>query len=343
MTRPPWSREPGEVGSIPTMVSREERRYLHWLGRTQWRDRGHVLEIGPWLGGSTVCLAAGMRAGHSAPRHALHAVDNFRWREFMVRYAPLPLEPGASFEPYFRANVAEFGALVRSHALALPDEVIAADAHAGTTRAKESEHDAPFAWQTADKIEILFIDGAKSWRGMRSLLATVRPALTVGESLLVAQDYKHWGAYWVPLFLAGFHDVLKLEHDVRRGSTVTFRLARELPEKRIQELPDHIGALGVDDARAKLNEAADVLAALGDDLGAAQVRLGEVMLALHRGMPARAIEVYERACSEWPSGADTHALRQAHERLSKDEASRVRPPPRMSRLAKLRRRIFHRA
>lgn len=343
MTRAPWSREPGEVGEIPTMVSREERRYLHWLGRTQWRDHGHVLEIGPWLGGSTVCLAQGMRAGHAAPRHALHAVDNFRWREFMARYARLPLAPGDSFRPYFERNVARFGELVRPRAAVLPDEAIAVDEWADVTRAKSSESDAPFEWDDREPIEILFIDGAKSWRGMRHLLAGVVGALKPGESLLVAQDYKHWGAFWVPLFLQHVADVLTLEHDVRRGSTVTFRLERELPLERILALPDHVGALDVQLAAHALAQAANRLAALGDDLGAAQVELGAAMLALHRGDRARASEVYRRACATWPRGADDHALRNAHERLSLSGVPELTSPPRISRLARLKRRLLGRA
>jgi len=52
---------------VPTMLTPEERLYLHWLGAVVWSGRGCVVEIGPWLGGSTVCLAAGMRAsGHPA-------------------------------------------------------------------------------------------------------------------------------------------------------------------------------------------------------------------------------------------------------------------------------------
>ena len=43
------------------MLSPEECQYLYWLGRSAWTGQGDVVEIGPWLGGSTVCLAAGMR------------------------------------------------------------------------------------------------------------------------------------------------------------------------------------------------------------------------------------------------------------------------------------------
>jgi len=340
MTATMWrKRGPEWPDAIPTMVSPQEQGYLVWLGANVWKDRGHVLEIGPWLGGSTRCLAAGMRESHAAPRHALHVVDNFRWREFMERYAPLGLAPGASFEPHFRRHVARYGELVVSHVQALPDETIAVDELADVTRAKSAESDPPFAWDPAAKIEILFIDGAKSWRGMRHLLATVQPALTPGESLLVAQDYKHWGAYWVPLFLQRMSDALELVHVVVRGSTVTFRLARPIDAARIAALPDHVRALSLDEASRDLDAAARALEALGDDVGGAQVRLGEAMLALHRGELDRAVAVYAKTCRAWPRGAKSHALEQAFERLAKSGVVAVQSPPRASKLARLGRRL----
>ena len=35
---------------VPTMISPEEKRYLHWLTRVAWSGAGDVVEIGPWLG-----------------------------------------------------------------------------------------------------------------------------------------------------------------------------------------------------------------------------------------------------------------------------------------------------
>jgi predicted O-methyltransferase YrrM len=72
---------------IPTMLQPEETQYLYWLGQSVWTSDGIVLEIGPWLGGSTMCLAAGMHASDRPAAGRLHAVDNFLWREFMAARA----------------------------------------------------------------------------------------------------------------------------------------------------------------------------------------------------------------------------------------------------------------
>ncbi len=109
------------------MISAEEQRYLYWLGRSGWTGEGDVVEIGPWLGGSTSCLASGMQAsGHDA-RRRLQVFDNFVWREFMATRAPLPIRPGDSFETFFLENVSAYGDIIESHVRALPDETIESD------------------------------------------------------------------------------------------------------------------------------------------------------------------------------------------------------------------------
>lgn len=342
MRRTPWRDEPADVGAVPTMISREERRYLTWLARSVWRDAGHVVEIGPWLGGSTLCLAAGMHAGHPAARHRLHAFDNFRWREFMSGRANLPLAAGESFEAHFRANVAPHADRIVVHTMALPDESIVGDEPTTKLRSRADEGVAPFEWPPSEPIEILFVDGAKSWRGIRHLLVTVRASL-VPECILVAQDYKHWAAYWVPLFLWQIRDSIDLVHVVRRGSTVSFRLRRPLDAARIEALPDHVAQLDLDRACREIDAAAEALRALGDDLGASQVSLGQVPLLVHRGELDRASRAFAGAAATWPAGADMPALAQARTLLQETGAVGIAPMPKLSRIARMGRRLFGRS
>ena len=299
MKRGPWLTEPFELSGVPAMVSREEQRYLHWLGRTQWRDEGHVVEIGPWLGGSTLCLAEGMHASHATPRHRLHAFDSFIWRDFMARFAPLPLKNGDSFERYFRENVARHAELVVPHVLALPDERIAGDPAAERSRGAREPEVEPFAWNDGP-IEILFVDGAKSWRGMRWLLRCVATSLMAGRTLLVAQDFKHWGSSWVPLMLASLRDELELVHVVERGSTATFRLRGALDPQRFEALPDDVAKLDTTAALRALDQCADWIATQGDQVGAGHVRLGQVQLLAHHGQLERAGQRFVELRATWP-------------------------------------------
>jgi hypothetical protein len=300
--REPWLREELPPPGVPIMVSGAEQRYLFWLTRTQWQDRGHVVEIGPWLGGSTLCLARGMAAARPAARHKLHAFDNFTWRAFMARFAPLPLADGESFERYFAANVAEHGTRIERHVLSLPDEEIPGDGEAKGVRGAAPSAPAAqsFAWPAAEPIEILFVDGAKSWRGMRWLLACCAPSLAAESTLLVCQDFKHWGSSWVPLLIARLRAELELVHVVRRGSTATFRLRKPIARAFFEGLPDDVARLDVAASLSELDAMADWIAETGDALGAAHVRLGAVQFLCHRGEERAALARFEDVQAAWP-------------------------------------------
>ncbi len=300
---------------LPIMISRSEQRYLTWLTRRHWRDLGHVVEIGPWLGGSTLCLARGMAESVPQARHRLHVFDNFIWRDFMSRFAPLSLADGDSFESCFRENTREHRSRIVCHALSLPDEPILGDAQATAARGAAPPDMAAFTWEPEEPIEILFIDGAKSWRGIRALLRGVAPSLLPGRSLLVCQDFKHWGSYWVPLMLARIRAQLELVHIVRRGSTVAFRLLEPLHAATFDALGDDIARLDGDAARADLEQMARWIGSTGDTLGAAHVRLGEVQLCAHQGRLPEALECFESLEASWPVRASRGQLDDARRHL----------------------------
>ncbi len=297
---------------IPSMISPEEKQYLYWLGAQVWRGRGDVVEFGPWLGGSTVCLAAGMRdSGHDA-RGRLAVFDNFLWRAFMADRADLPLAPGDSFEAHFRANVAPFGEIVTSRACALPDETIAGDRDAGTRRFAETHEAAVplFAGGIDGPVEILFIDGAKSWRGMRHLLCVLGDALEPG-SLLVCQDFKHWGAYWVPAMMARLADHLRPVHDVRSATTVTFEVTTPIPRATLEALEDHVSDLPTQATLAAIERAASWLEEAGDAAGAHRVRLCRVRFLAHQERVEAAVAAFLEAEARWPDGEPTEPLDRA--------------------------------
>lgn len=319
--------------AVPTMLQAEETQYLYWLGSSVWTGRGLVLEIGPWLGGSTVCLAAGMRAsGHDA-KNRLHAVDNFLWREFMAARADLPLQPGESFEPHFLKNLSDYIDIVVAHALTLPDETIEGDHEATAKRVADEEVDEMEEAPGAGPIEIVFIDGAKSWRGMAHLLSIVRDRIEPGQTLFVCQDYKYWGTYWVPMMMSRLRDYLEPVHNVLGATTVTFRLAREIPRAVIDSLEDHVARIQTGDGLTLINRARELLAADGDTLGAANVSLCRVSFLAHQGQNDMAAVSFRDAQGEWPARLDAGQLERARTYL-RDEKKRWVPRPLRLRVAK---------
>jgi hypothetical protein len=290
---------------IPTMISREERQYLWWLAATVWKDIGHILEMGPWLGGSTVCLAEGVCARRERPRHRLFTVDNFVWRRFMSDRANLTLEPGESFEHVFRRNVAPYGGLVETQAAWLPDEIVEGDCWAENVRGDGSRGNL-FRWQDGP-VEIAFVDGAKSWAGFAHLLAEVGPSLTP-DSLLVLQDYKYWGSYWVPMMSELVADRLELVHALP-ANTITFRVTAPLEFDCDAALPD------IDIGLALLERAASRLDLHADRLGANVVRLSGVRYLAHQGDTRGAVNLLRLTANARPLSCSFLDVDATHEWL----------------------------
>ncbi len=297
--------------AVPTMLAEEEKRYLYWLGRA-WDGNGLVVEIGPWLGGSTVCLAAGMRASSKNAGGRLHTVDNFLWRDFMIARAPLLLQNGESFQPHFQKNVEKYRDIVVAHQRALPDDSIARDAERDAKRFTEDESVPQFDGIPGDEpISILFIDGAKSWRGMRHLLRVLSPRLQPGKSLLVCQDFKHWSTYWVPMMMARLEGLVEPVHNVIDGTTVAFRLRHPIPTTTLDTLEDSVVHIPVLDGLDLIGHAAEWVAADGDALGAANVTLASVRFLSNLGKNNEAARALEEIQSAWPSRRDVTQLMMA--------------------------------
>ena len=117
----PWRRLTVPDPGIPTMISPEERTYLFWLSSQVWTGCGHIVEIGPWLGGSTYCLASGMTRHGGVTDKRLHTFDDFIWRSFMGDRATEALQPGESFLDLFQVNLQEFENIIVAHRQALPE------------------------------------------------------------------------------------------------------------------------------------------------------------------------------------------------------------------------------
>ena len=300
---------------VPTMISWEEKQYLHWLCSTCWQGNGDIVEIGPWLGGSTVCLAAGMReAGHPADRR-LRVFDNFIWREFMSSRAALPLKPGESFQAFFEENVRDYAELIDTKARALPDEDVEDDQEWSSKHSTEREGVLPLSTSDVEDIEILFIDGAKSWRGIKSLFAVLSARMRPGETLIVCQDFKYWGTYWVPVFLSRLHDHFEAVHNVLSGTTVTFRLLSPLPPTLLEDLENHVAELPEERTLDDLDRASRLLGLSGDEAGAAHVQLGKVCFQAHGGRLAEAEQQLKLAQKTWPVFLSTNQLERARSYL----------------------------
>jgi hypothetical protein len=322
-TAKPWNSIRFELPkTIPTMISAEELRYLYWLGRDFWTARGHVVEIGPWLGGSTFALAAGM-AAHGGKAHGhLHVFDSFIWQSFMAKRAPLPLQPGDDFRAFFERNLEPYRDLLVVQQSSIPDDRKTGGTFAVLSERKDVADEDRLRW-TAGPIEILFVDGAKSWGGLLYLLKEVAGALVPGQSLLVCQDYKHWGSYWVPAVMELLADHFRLVH-ILDENTVSFSCIKPLEPEHFLKLADYETVSPARGAEA-LEKAACRLEAHGDPRGAVLVRLAKARYLAQRNATTLAIEAFRAV--ERRSSARHHAHAVEDTRGWIERLSSVQLPP----------------
>ena len=316
--------------AVPTMISEDEKRYLYWLGQSIWQGEGLVLEIGPWLGGSTICLAAGMlQSGHHSSE-MLHTYDNFIWRDFMSIRAPFTLAAGDSFLSHFLENIQPYQNVVVAHRRALPDEVIVGDVTAAQKRFMTDEAVSIFYDTSNQPIEILFVDGAKSWCGMRHLLITLQDRLMPQSSYIVCQDFKYWETYWVPIMMARLEPFVKPVHNVLKGSTVAFKLTSQIPPACVAELPPHMAELPVNQCLQDIDKTSQFLALDGDTLGSMNLLLSKISFLSHQGHIEHAAVEFNKIQKSWPLMVRTMQLERARTYLRDEKALAIAQPKRFT-------------
>jgi hypothetical protein len=150
----------------------------------------------------------------------------------MADRAPLPLAAGESFRPTFEANIAELLNITTIEA-ALPDD------NSGDPRfPAEAFAGAMFDPASIPPVRIAFVDGAKSWLGLRTLLAGLR---FERGGLLVLQDYPDPFSYWVPMLMTA------VNAKPLGGRCMTFRAPFD-----VSGLPATISDVGTDQGLAWL-------------------------------------------------------------------------------------------
>ncbi len=183
------------------MISPGEGRYLYWLVSKTYAGTGAIIEVGTWLGRSTIHLVTGLR--DSGMPGKLHSFDNFLWAGGSdSQKSGINLKRGDSFRAYFDKNIERFRADIE------------------VTEGNFED----YRWDSNRPIDILFLDAPKDAQSLSTCLATFGPALVPGLSMVVSQDYQHPLSYDLPLAFHRLRGKLEMVHAVESGGTVGFRV-----------------------------------------------------------------------------------------------------------------------
>src|ERR1700752_5018408 len=81
-----WTEVPIEnIPFVPGMTFEDELKYFYWCCATIHRPGNRVVELGPYVGRSTMAMAAGLRRS-ADPRGRLVTIDRFHWETYMLKH-----------------------------------------------------------------------------------------------------------------------------------------------------------------------------------------------------------------------------------------------------------------
>lgn len=202
-----------------SMLSFEERSYLQNYTKYEYTGSGEIVDLGCWLGSSTIPLAIGLNDNSKvdSKEERIHAYDIFIWQPYMNKHlTDTSLEgkykDGDSFVEEFIERIHPWNHLIQVY----PGDI---------NRIGWDKH----------PIEFLFIDAMKSWELANSILRNFFPSLIPGLSLVVHQDFANFYQVWIHLIMYRLRDYIVLleEHPFLYSSKV-FRYIKAIPEELLQ-------------------------------------------------------------------------------------------------------------
>jgi hypothetical protein len=237
-----WSHSLAEVcrGYSPphgmiSMTTHNELCFLESHARWSFTGSGSIIDLGCWLGATTMVLARGLSQNTTASDHrVVEGIDRFIWEPWMMAETArlgvrLPYRGGDDFLPDVERPVASYGPLVRLRQVDLLN----------------------YAPPPGEPIEFLFIDAMKSWDLADHIARAFFPRLIPGRSLIVQQDfgYHHPLAATAHLMMWRLRHAFQFVHHVPGSSSVAYVSTRRLTPGDIPRMaPKEFKARDVDEA-----------------------------------------------------------------------------------------------
>lgn len=211
---------------VPSQTSIRERLYLYNLFRYQWLGGG-VVEVGPFLGGTTRAIGLGMldskfSRGANKKLLTIDEFNNYMTLNQLLQMGVTELFDSKSldlseqipfksiFENYSLNQV--YSHLLEPKSFRIPefsDQFFCTDTYRDILKFCASNK----------PIEIIFVDGAKSYYSLYFLLEMLISSIDSGTRIIF-QDYLKVSCWWIPLIMGSLDQIFKVEAVI--DSTVTF-------------------------------------------------------------------------------------------------------------------------
>ena len=191
------------------MTSRQEQKWLRTYAARNYRGNGAIVDLGCFLGATTIALAEGLTLNRTTTKSKqIHVYDLFTWNEGYEKWAKgTELEgvfsPGGTFLPEFLKRTQKWRYYIVVH------EENLRRAH----------------WEDGP-IEFLFIDAMKSPEVATAIASEFFPHLVPAKGYVAHQDFPHCFTPWVHFLTFRLRDHFSFIADLPQSSL--FRLEREI-------------------------------------------------------------------------------------------------------------------
>jgi hypothetical protein len=192
------------------MTSRHEQHWLRTYAAKTFSGNGAMVDLGCFLGATTISLAQGLALNPKAGRTPIHAYDLFTWDGDFEVWAQ-----GREVEGRFSTGESFLGEFLKR-------------TEKWRDRIVVHEQDLAHAQWHDGAIEFLLVDAMKSPAMASAILRGFFPYLLPGRSYFAQQDFAHCYTPWIHLAAFRLRNYFSVVADVTRSATSVFRCEREL-------------------------------------------------------------------------------------------------------------------
>jgi hypothetical protein len=213
---PPWRDLTNRVAETPGMITSEEASYYAWLTRF-YTGQGRVVELGPWLGSSTIAIQTGLKRNPRFGNEKLQVFDDFIWRKSWMD----PYVAEADRLP----NHANFRHLFDRYTSSIADDLAVHQSRFAVYDGNDAV--TPLQWNQGN-IEMIFVDCGRTIEANDGWYNTLSRYFIPGVTLVVMQDWRlhrELPRKWfnqTALFTESKESQLQLIHEVSDGGIATF-------------------------------------------------------------------------------------------------------------------------
>lgn len=201
------------TGELLGMTTRSEQEYFRNYGKNLYSGRGAVVDLGCWMGSTTIPLASGLAENIAfvGTSRKIYAYDTFIWYDVMkgsVAGTDLvgKYRDGDSFLDEYRKRTSKYAPIIEIR----PGDL------------KE------IGWNDGE-IEFLLVDAMKNWDLSNAIIKDFYRQLIPGTSLVLQQDFAHYFTPWIHLIHWKLRRYFEFVEEIPRSSSVVFRLVAPIP------------------------------------------------------------------------------------------------------------------